>query len=80
MLFFSKIAQYFYSCCCDNSCRTSVCSCCTSCIARLLMVPSLLGTYRYFKKVFSNFGVETTLVDMTDLAALEGGVQKNTKV
>ena len=50
------------------------------CIARLLMVPSLLGTYRYFKKVFSNFGVETTLVDMTDLAALEGGVQKNTKV
>jgi len=31
-------------------------------------------------KVFSNFGVETTLVDMTDLAALEAGVKKNTKV
>ena len=39
-----------------------------------------LGTYRYFMKVFANFGVETTLVDMTDFEALEAAVKKNTKV
>ena len=66
------VSKIVYSCCYDSGYRTSV--------AVTVNVPSLLGTYRYFKRVFSNFGVETTLVDMTDLAALEAAVQKNTKV
>ena len=35
--------------------------------------------YRYFMKVFANFGVETTLVEMNDFEALEAAM-KNTKV
>jgi len=38
------------------------------------------GTYRLLKTVYAKFGVETTLVDMTDLKQLEAAFRPNTKL
>ncbi len=38
------------------------------------------GTYRLLKTVYAKFGVESTLVDMTDLAQLEAAFRPNTKL
>ena len=38
------------------------------------------GTYRLFDKVFKRFGVQYSMVDMCDLEAFSGAIQKNTKL
>lgn len=38
------------------------------------------GTYRFFKQIMSNYGVECTFLDMTDLKSLSDAIQPNTKV
>lgn len=38
------------------------------------------GTYRLFDKVFKRFGIQYSMVDMCDLEALSGAIQKNTKL
>jgi cystathionine gamma-lyase len=38
------------------------------------------GTYRLFTKVLERFGLTSTFVDMTDLAAVRAAVQPNTKM
>ena len=46
----------------------------------LLPVSCCVGTYRYFSDVLSNYGIEVTYVDTTDLALLEKTIKDNTKV
>ena len=41
---------------------------------------SLSGTYRYFKQILSNYGIETSFINTTDTALLEKTVKDNTKV
>jgi cystathionine gamma-lyase len=38
------------------------------------------GTFRLFDKVFKNFGIEFTYVDMTDLKKVQAGLKSNTKL
>jgi cystathionine beta-lyase/cystathionine gamma-synthase len=38
------------------------------------------GTYRLLQTLYTKFGMETTFVDMTDLAQLEAAFQSNTKL
>ncbi len=38
------------------------------------------GTYRLLKTVYAKFGVESTLIDMTDLSQLEAAFRPNTKL
>lgn len=38
------------------------------------------GTYRLFAKVLSNYGIEMTMTDLTDLDAVRGAMQRNTKM
>lgn len=38
------------------------------------------GTYRLAAKVLSNYGIDFSLVDMTDVAAVRGRIQSNTKL
>ena len=38
------------------------------------------GTYRLFTRVLERFGLQSTFVDMTDLAAVRAAVQPNTKM
>ena len=38
------------------------------------------GTYRLLKTVYAKFGIESTLIDMTDLSQLEGAFRPNTKL
>jgi cystathionine gamma-synthase len=37
------------------------------------------GTYRLFEQIFSNFGLEFTFVDTSDLSAVEAKLKQNTK-
>ncbi len=46
----------------------------------LNMSLSLSGSYRFFKEVLSNYGIETTFINMTDLKVLEDSIKPNTKV
>lgn len=38
------------------------------------------GTYRLLKTVYAKFGIESTLIDMTDLSQLEAAFRPNTKL
>lgn len=38
------------------------------------------GTHRFFTKVLPKYGITTTFVDMTDLAATQAAIQPNTKL
>lgn len=38
------------------------------------------GTYRFFYNILSNYGIETTFIDTTDLKLLEDSIKPNTKV
>ena len=38
------------------------------------------GTYRLLKSVYEKFGIESTLIDMTDLTQLEAAFRPNTKL
>jgi len=38
------------------------------------------GTHRLFTEVFARYGIETTLVDMSDLAATRAAIRPNTKI
>src|SRR6202163_2846413 len=38
------------------------------------------GTYRLFTRVLERFGLQSTFVDMTDLAAVRAAIQPNTKM
>ena len=38
------------------------------------------GTYRLFAKVLSNYGIEMTMTDLTDLDAVRAAMQRNTKM
>ena len=38
------------------------------------------GVNRFFRKVATNFGITTTMVDATDLKNVEEGIKENTKV
>ena len=38
------------------------------------------GTYRFFSNILSNYGIETTFVDTTDLKVLEAAIKPSTKV
>lgn len=37
------------------------------------------GVYRLFEGIYSNFGIETTYVDITDIDSIENAIKKNTK-
>lgn len=41
---------------------------------------SFAGTYRFFKQVLSNYGIESTFIDTTNLKTLEDSIKPNTKV
>lgn len=38
------------------------------------------GTFRLFDKVFKKFGIEYTMVDMTDINSVKSGIRPNTKM
>jgi cystathionine gamma-synthase len=38
------------------------------------------GTYRLFARVLGNYGIETTMTDLTDLDAVRAAMQRNTKM
>ena len=40
----------------------------------------MTGTHRQFRVVASNFGLETTYIDATDLSQVEAAIRDNTKV
>ena len=46
----------------------------------LLSDDSYGGTYRLVAKVISNYGIDFSLVDMTDLEAVRSGIRPNTKL
>lgn len=59
---------------------TSVLSCLTKGSHAVAVRDLYGGTYQLFHEILPGLGIETALVDTTDLSAMEGAVRRNTKL